>query len=181
MISLIMILIYAGSDVNTQAGIENIDGSLFFVCMTVTFMSINNIALLFPEERPVFLREVNNNMYSVSSYFVGKILSEIPASIILPSLYALIIYWSLGYSTAHPYNFPLFVGILICNYLTGGSYGLVIGSLFSDKQVAMTMIPLVVMPLMLFAGFFVSASQIPWFLIEFEYISVFKYAFSALI
>ena len=45
----------------------------------------------------------------------------------------------------------------------------------------MTMIPLVVMPLMLFAGYFVSSSQIPYFLLEFEYISVFKYGFAAVI
>jgi ABC-type multidrug transport system permease subunit len=132
--------------------------------------SVQNVALLFPEERPVFLREVNNNMYSVSAYFFGKIISEIPASIILPSLFSLLIYWSLGYNTDYTYNFPLFgkhfnliniwyiAGILIVTYLAASSYGLVIGSLFADKQVAMTMIPLVVMPLMLFAGFFVSAS-----------------------
>lgn len=143
-------------------------------------MSINNIALLFPNERPVFLREVNNNMYCVSSYFVGKVISELPSSLIIPTIMSLIIYWALGYNTEESYKYPLFNGILICLYLSAGSFGLVIGSLFSDKQVAMTMIPVVVMPLMLFAGFFVSSSNIPWFLLEFEYISVFKYGFSAL-
>jgi len=67
--------------------------------MTVVMQSIQNIALLFPEERPVFLREVNNNMYSVSAYFFGKIISELPSSFILPTLLSILIYWSLGFNT----------------------------------------------------------------------------------
>ena len=31
--------------------------------MNVAFNAIQNVILIFPDERPVFLREVNNNMY----------------------------------------------------------------------------------------------------------------------
>lgn len=112
-IGIIMDLIYSGSDVNTSAGLENINGALFFVCLVITFMSINNIALLFPEERPVFLREVNNNMYCVTAYFFGKSLSELPSAFILPNLLAFIVYWVIGFSTVNGYSFPLFCKNLI--------------------------------------------------------------------
>jgi ATP-binding cassette subfamily G (WHITE) protein 1 len=76
--------------------------------MTIAFNAIQNIILIFPDERPVFLREVNNNMYSVTAYFFGKVIAEIPISIITPVLFGCIVYFSIGLSTAHAYTFPLF-------------------------------------------------------------------------
>jgi hypothetical protein len=76
--------------------------------MTIAFNSIQNIILIFPDERPVFLREVNNNMYSVSAYFFGKVIAEIPLSIITPVIYGAMIYYSIGLSTVYAWKFPLF-------------------------------------------------------------------------
>ena len=76
--------------------------------MTISFNSIQNIILIFPDERPVFLREVNNNMYSVSAYFFGKVISEIPTSILTPVIFGSIIYFAIGLSTVFWYSFPLF-------------------------------------------------------------------------
>ncbi len=76
--------------------------------MTIAFNSIQNIILIFPDERPVFLREVNNNMYSVSPYFCAKVLSELPAAIITPTVFGCIVYYAIGLSTVYMYKFPLF-------------------------------------------------------------------------
>ena len=76
--------------------------------MTLAFNAIQNIILIFPDERPVFLREVNNNMYSVSTYFFAKIISEFPMTIIIPLIFDLLVYFSIGLSRANPYTFPVF-------------------------------------------------------------------------
>jgi ABC-type multidrug transport system permease subunit len=68
----------------TMEGVQNRNGCLFFICTAISFNAIQTIILLFPEERPVFLREVNNKMYSVSAYFFGKLISEVPSTIIVP-------------------------------------------------------------------------------------------------
>ena len=47
----------------TTRGIQNVQGAMFFMNMNVSFNAIKNVILIFPDERPVFLREVNNNMY----------------------------------------------------------------------------------------------------------------------
>ena len=44
----------------------------------------------------------------------------------------------------------------------------------------MTLTPVLIIPFMLFAGFFVSSDNIPIFLKEFEYLSIFKYGYEAL-
>lgn len=69
---------------------------------------------------------------------------------------------------------------MILIYCTGGSYALIISSIFSDKQLAVTLTPVLIIPFMLFAGFFVNQDNIPIWLIEFQYLSFFKYGYQAL-
>lgn len=52
-------------------------------------------------------------------------------------------------------NFKI-VGLLMLIFISGGSYALVLSSIFSDKQMALTLIPVLLIPFMLFAGFFVT-------------------------
>lgn len=117
-VALIMDIIYAGTNAQTSPGVQNVNGALFFATMVMGFSAVQNIILIFPSERAVFLREVNNNMYCVSAYFFGKIVSELPTSFIIPFLFSLIIYWAIGFATAFWYNFPLFGKIRIkCLYI----------------------------------------------------------------
>lgn len=109
------IILFQNCD-GTVQGVQNRNGALFFICMTIAFNSIQNIILIFPDERPVFLREVNNNMYSVTAYFFGKVIAELPASIITPIVYGSIIYFSIGLSTVFHYKFPLFCKSLFTAY-----------------------------------------------------------------
>jgi ATP-binding cassette subfamily G (WHITE) protein 1 len=59
-------------------------------------------------ERLVFLREVNNNMYSVTTYFFSKIITEMPANIIFPLLQTVILYWSIGLNNLFWYKWLIF-------------------------------------------------------------------------
>lgn len=65
-------------------------------------------------------------------------------------------------------------------YNANGGYALILGTIFADKQLAVTLTPVLIIPFMLFAGFFVNQDQIPKFLIEFQYMSIFKYGYQAL-
>jgi ATP-binding cassette, subfamily G (WHITE), eye pigment precursor transporter len=173
------IILFQNCD-GTIQGVQNRNGALFFMTMTIAFNSIQNIILIFPDERPVFLREVNNNMYSVSAYFFGKVIAELPASILTPVIYGCIVYFSIGLSTVYAYKFPVYLGLLILIYSASGSYALIISTLFADKQLAVTLTPILIIPFMLFAGFFVNQDNIPIWLIEFQYLSFFKYGYQAL-
>lgn len=148
--------------------------------MTMSFNAIQNVILIFPDERPVFLREANNNMYAVSAYFWAKIVSELPSSILTPGIFGSIVYYAIGFNTNDWEKFPTFLLILFLIYNASGSYALIIGTIFSDKQLAVTLTPVLIIPFMLFAGFFVNQDNIPWWLREFQYMSIFKYGYQAL-
>ena len=81
----------------------------------MAFNAVQGVILVFPDERPVFLKEVNNNFYSPTSYFFAKILAEIPASCLTPFIFGCICYFAIGLNETHPYNFPLFGKIFFLN------------------------------------------------------------------
>lgn len=147
--------------------------------MNIAFNAIQNVVLIFPDERPVFLREVNNNMYKVGPYFWAKIFSELPFAILTPCIFGVIVYWTVGLNPDGS-KFVLFLVTLILIYNASSGYSLIISASFSDKQLAVTLTPVLIIPFMLFAGFFVSSDQIPIYLKEFEYLSIFKYGYQAL-
>lgn len=125
-------ILFWQSDLDTSAGWQNIKGSLFFMTMNTLFVAIQNVILIFPEERPVFLREVNNNMYNVTPYFWAKIFSELPYCICLPVIFGSITYFSIGLNnTAEQFFLFLVTLILIFNASTG--YAMVIATTFSNK------------------------------------------------
>ena len=148
--------------------------------MNITMNAIQNVILIFPDERPVFLREVNNNMYNVGPYFLAKISSEMPFSILMPTTFGIIVYFAVGLNPDAG-NFFLFLITLILIYNAASGYSLIISASFANKQVAVTLTPVLIVPFMLFAGFFVAASTIPKWLREFEYLSIFKYGYQALL
>jgi ATP-binding cassette subfamily G (WHITE) protein 1 len=115
-------------------------------------------------------------MYNVGPYFWAKVISELPFSILTPCIFGIIVYFTVGLNpNVGTFFWMLFTLILIYNASSG--YSLIISASFSDKQLAVTLTPVLIIPFMLFAGFFVSASSIPVFLKEFEYLSIFKYGF----
>jgi hypothetical protein len=95
-------------------------------------------------------------MYSVSAYFWAKIFSEMPSSILTPTIFGSICYYLIGFNTVFWYKFPLFLIILFLIYNASGGYALILGTIFSDKQLAVTLTPVLIIPFMLFAGFFVN-------------------------
>lgn len=124
--------------------------------MVIAFNAIQNVILIFPDERPIFLREVSNDMYTVSAYFFSKLTSELPVSILTPAIFGILVYYPIGFTTFHDYSVLVFLGILILVYNSASGYSMIISALISDKQLAVTLTPVLIIPFMLFAGFFVS-------------------------
>jgi len=115
-------------------------------------------------------------MYRVSAYFWAKILSEFPSSLITPILFGSIVYYAIGFNDLFE-RFLMFLLIIFLIFNASGGYALILGTIFSDKQLAVTLTPVLIIPFMLFAGFFVNQDNIPKFLMPFQYLSIFKYGF----
>ena len=116
-------------------------------------------------------------MYSPGPYFLSKLVGEIPMSIIIPVLLVCIIYFPLGFDTDAAWKFPAMMFSLVLAYMSTTAYAFVISSVFSDRNIAVTLTPILIVPMMLFAGFFVNQNNIPVWITPLEYISMFKFAY----
>ena len=92
-------------------------------------------------------------MYSVSAYYLAKMSVEIPLIILLPLLYEVIIYWGVGLSNTVEQFFN-FYAILLFLAMSASSLGYFISSIFESAESAAQVGPLILMPLLLFSGFF---------------------------
>lgn len=61
------------------------------------------------------------------------------------------------------------------------SYGFFLSTVFNDLSLVIAMIPVLIVPLFLVAGFFTNLNNVPKVFYPLEYVSMFKYGFQALI
>lgn len=111
-------------------------------------------------------------------YFLSRNIIEIPYLIICPALYILIAYWMIGFSSTAE-QFFVFYLILFLLCFAGSSAGLLFGSMIHDAKSVSTIIPIVVIPMIIFSNFFKNAGSISKWTKFIEYLSPFKYAFIA--
>ncbi|KRW98126.1 P-loop containing nucleoside triphosphate hydrolase [Pseudocohnilembus persalinus] len=165
-------------DPNNVAHVADFSGFLFFQSVNLIMLSIMPVVLTFPQERGVFLKEENSKMYSIGAYFVGRSLIELPFLFIFPTVQSIIQFYMVGLTQTVEVFFK-YVFANICASFCGNSLGILIGSLFSDPKVASSMMPIIMLPLMMFSGLFGNREDMWDGLSWIEYISPFKYVFDA--
>jgi ABC-type multidrug transport system permease subunit len=121
-----------------------------------------------------------SNSYSTSAYFWGRSFATFPFDIAFPFLFI-----SICYFACHLNNEAgiFFYAVLILElvYWHASSYGLFISTLFKDVTTALTLVPVLLIPLMLLGGFFINLNDTPKVFWAIAYISPFKYGFQGLI
>ena len=117
-------------------------------------------------------------MYRVVSYFFGKFVAELPINLLVPCIFMSIDYFLIGFND-NPKNIAMAYVIAIVGYNAASAFALFLSSFISDKSVAVSLTPIIIVPFFLLAGFFVNQSNIPVWLYEFEYLSIFRYMFQA--
>jgi len=178
-LSILMGLIYLqlGTD---QRGIQDREGSLFFVAVNGIMTSTMGVLSIFAAEKVVFIREFESGLYRLPAYFLSRTFVEFPFNVIFPLIGGTILYWIIGFQdVASKYVTMVFTMVILEN--CGTALGIFVASFFAEIAVALAVVPMFLMPLMIFSGFFVNSQTSPAFLNWIKYISPMKYAFVALI
>ena len=147
--------------------------------MNHTMMNMMGTILTFQAERPVFLREQANKMYSVSAYYVAKIAAETPVLAFTPMVFAIICYFKIGL-TITASQFFYFYLILLLMGQCAASFGYFVSSIFEKDEMAVAIAPVIMMPMMLFGGQFANSGNIQAWISWFQYISPIRYGYEAL-
>ena len=143
------------------AGMKDRAGAMFFICINQMMTTMFANLLTFEMEREVFLREYGDKSYGILSYFISKSIIEIPFMFIFPILFSTMTYFAIGYELEVAWFF--FFSFAICMIvICAASYGMVISAAF--KHAAVDLAPIVMMPLILFGGFFANAGDYPGYI-----------------
>lgn len=161
-------------------GFQNRLGLFFFLLALYGFSTLTSLTV-FANERLLFLRERANGYYAPATYFAAKVLFDIlPLRVIPPILMGSIVYPMTGLVAASD-NFFKFIVILVLFNLAAAAICLFIGILCKDGGVANLIGSLVMLFSLLFAGFLLNREKIPSSAVWLQKISIFHYAFEALI
>ncbi|XP_011300537.1 protein white [Fopius arisanus] len=179
MVSLLIGVIYYGQRLD-QDGVMNINGALFIFLTNMTFQNVFAVISVFCAELPIFLREHRNGMYRTDIYFICKTLAEAPIFVAVPVLFTTIVYPMVGlYPGVDHFFIAAGVMTLIANVAT--SFGYLISCASTNISMALSVGPPVIIPFLLFGGFFLNTASVPVYFEWFSYLSWFRYGNEALL
>lgn len=150
---------------------------MFFICINQMMSGYFNSLMTFDMERNVFLREYGDKSYGILPYFFTKTFIEIPFMFIFPVLFTAITYFAIGFED-HADKFFFFSFALCMTVICSASYGMVIDVIFRSTATAFGGI--IMMPLILFGGFFANAGDYPGYITWIQYISPIRYTLESL-
>ncbi|KAK1124574.1 hypothetical protein K0M31_005951 [Melipona bicolor] len=179
MVSLLVGIVYFNQRLD-QDGVMNINGALFIFLTNMTFQNVFAVINVFCTELPIFLREHRNGMYRTDVYFLCKTLAEAPIFIAVPLLFTVVAYPMIGlYPGIDHFFITAGIVALVANVST--SFGYLISCVSSNLSMALSIGPPVIIPFLLFGGFFLNTASVPIYFKWFSYLSWFRYGNEALL
>jgi len=175
MIAVILGIIYFGQDFNSKEGVRNITGAIFLMLTNQTFSNMFPVVQVFTLELGIFMREHFNGMYRTDTYFITRQMAEMPVQILSPFIFTCIFYWMVGLND-DPARFLMacVINILLVQVVVG--FGYMTSCIAPSLQIALAISAPLLIPLMIFGGFFLDSNSVPSWLIWFKYIGWFLYA-----
>ncbi|XP_049645717.1 broad substrate specificity ATP-binding cassette transporter ABCG2 [Suncus etruscus] len=164
---------------NDPTGIQNRAGVLFFLTTNQCFSSVSAVEL-FVVEKKLFIHEYISGYYRVSSYFFGKILSDLLPMRMLPSIiFTCITYFLLGLKPEAASFFIMMFTLMMVAY-AASSMALAIAAGQSVVSIATLLMTISFVFMMIFSGLLVNLrTVVPW-LSWIQYLSIPRYGYAAL-
>lgn len=178
-LALILGVVYLQQDMD-QKGIQNINGALFVLLTNLSFGNIFAVVNIFCSELPIFKREHYGGMYRVDTYFIAKQLVDLPIYLVEPVILTSILYWMVGLNP-DVLRFFTACGIVLLVTQVVLSVGYFLSCLSPNVDVALAIAPVVIIPFMLFGGFFLNSDSVPVWLSWLKWVSWFIYSYEALL
>lgn len=174
---LIVGMLYTGVGLG-QASVQDRTGALYFVLTTQIFSAQASMRM-FLEERDLFLRERSAGAYRTSAYFWSKSIADTPLQLLFALMFSLLGYFLVGLQMTVSHVSVYCLSIILTT-LAAESYVVMIGAIVPDDKLAAVLGPVAFGLMSLFGGFFLNIDSLPFYLAWMQYLSLFRYSFSAI-
>lgn len=142
------------------------------------FFPLFQAIFTFPPERKMLEKERTSGTYRLSSYFMSRIVGDLPMELALPTLFVTITYWMAGLKPT-PLHFFHTLFVLLLLVLVAQGMGLALGALIMDLQSATVLGSVIMLSFLLAGGYYVQ--HVPSFIGWIKYISISNYAYRLLL
>jgi ABC-type multidrug transport system ATPase subunit len=165
---------------NSGRSVSDRAGFLVFFLVSSSFDAVGSVGGYY-DEKGQYVREQANRAYSPLAYYLSKMLSEVPFDVVIIAVYEAIIYAGIGLSFENPEQIFIFILTCVTIFINGKGWCFMLLFAFDSIAISAAVTPFIVVIQFLFAGFFINYNNIPKYLYEFLYTSIFKYTWSAAI
>ncbi|XP_054812234.1 LOW QUALITY PROTEIN: ABC transporter G family member 9 [Prosopis cineraria] len=171
MVAIISGLLWYKSDVSH---LQDQVGLLFFVVGFWGFVPMFHAIFTFPQERMMLQKERSSGTYRLSSYFMSRMVGDLPMELVLPTIFLIITYLMAGLKRKL-LSFLYTLLSLLFTVLVAQGLGLALGAFLMDQKTATTLGSVMMLSFMLAGGFYVQ--NVPKFIAWIKYVSISYYTF----
>ena len=175
---LILAAYYQACNETTLISISDRAGIIFIILVYLSFIGINGTTAL-STDKAIFIREQSSKTYSPLAFYTAKLCFDIPFDQIIMIIMAFLLYLAIGLRLDTADHIFFFVFVLYLLDLTTRGWGNLLLISLPNVEASSAATPFVVILQLLFAGLFINYDSIPNYLIWLEYMSMFKYSWSA--
>ncbi|CAF0933430.1 unnamed protein product [Rotaria sordida] len=172
-------LIFNKLETTVEIGAYNRFGAIFFIISCQVLGAVNALEPLI-KERALFIHENVSGYYRISSFYLAKLIIDLPLVHIIPSIIYIIITFFLTGLRQSIENFIIFFITNLMAKIFGSSMCYFIAASTSTFGIALVMVICCYVTMMLFSGFLINIASIVNFLRWIQWISVFRYASNVL-
>lgn len=150
-------------------------GGICVMVIVGIFGQVEGVAVTIPAIRSLLLaeRSMRADVYSGVIFFLVQIfISEIPIIVITCIIHMSIAYWMVGFVG----NFAVWVAIVAATAMATSSIGWLITAVTDSPVSALRLVPVVLLPQLLFSGILIHVDLIPYWMNWMEFLCYIKYA-----
>ncbi|KAI6192920.1 ABC transporter ATP-binding protein/permease wht-1 [Aphelenchoides fujianensis] len=149
--------------------VVNLESILYNSARDMNSLFIFPMIHVITAEFPVVTREHRAGQYAASAYYVT----------VLPLLYATITYWMAGLQRRAS-KFAVHCAFNVLLAWTATSIAYAGACIFGTESLAQTIVPMLVLPMLLFGGYFINFNAIPVYFRWLAYLSWFRFGFEGM-
>jgi len=152
--------------------LNNYYGAISLMILISLFGKVEGVSVSIPAIRSLFLAEHGMaRLYSLLPFLFSQLFIEFPSTAFMAVIQVSISYWIIGFSG----NFFIWVVIVFTASVATSSIGWLISSLSYSPLTALQLVPVIVLPQILFSGLLIDIQLIPSWLAWMEYLCYLKY------
>lgn len=171
-------LMYLRLNNSVETGVPDRLASVWFGMAVLSFTPSYTAVTVWDRDRVLLRREVNQSMYSVTSWFMARTCINAPMQLIQTFLFAIIAFFMVGYACTASTFFVYFAAYALFQ-ITSESIGVLSATLTKSSTSAVLVLTFTLLILLSFSGFLVS--YIPVYFRWVRTISFLTYAYDAIV